>query len=127
MHSPIQELPGLWVGVDSVEYSNAVQASPQLPHAFIYHVTIHNDSTRTITIKGRKWIVTTKAGEKSVIEGDGVVGEFPRLAPGQSFPYNSYHLIKFDSFAEGAYFGQDDHNHNVLVRIPKFEMIVPLL
>jgi ApaG protein len=46
-------------------------------------------------------VVTNALGHRLVIEGDGVVGQFPRLAPGEQFHYNSYHLVDSDSEAEG--------------------------
>ncbi len=126
MTEPIAELPGLWVSLDRLEYSPNVQSTPDRPYGFVYHITIHNDSTRIVTIKGRKWVVTNHGGEKIITEGDGVVGEFPRLTPGTQFHYNSYHLIKSNSVAEGAYLGQiEDDGSKVLARIPAFKMEVP--
>jgi ApaG protein len=54
-----------------------------------------------------------------------VVGKFPRLEPGQSFSYNSYHVIGSDSRAEGAFFGLTDMKEPVFTRIPAFSMEVP--
>jgi ApaG protein len=122
---PIRELPGLWVSLDRVEYNPHEEGTPDRPYGFIYHITIHNDSTRVVTIKGRKWIVTNAENSKLVIEGDGVVGEFPRLPPGTQFHYQSYHLIASDSTAEGAYLGQVEDGERVFTRIPQFKMIVP--
>jgi ApaG protein len=119
------ELPGLWVSLDRVEYNPSVQVTPDRPYGFVYYITIHNDSQRSVTIKGRKWVVTNATGEKIVVEGDGVVGEFPRLIPGDEFRYNSYHLISSDSVAEGAYIGQDEEGQRVFTRIPPFKMEVP--
>jgi ApaG protein len=124
---PLLDLPGLWVSVDRVEFNPHVQVTPDRPYAFVYYITIHNDSTRTVTIKGRKWIVTDQEGQKSILEGDGVVGEFPILRPGEQFHYNSYHLIATDSVAEGAYLGQDEQKKRVLTRIPRFNMQIPLV
>jgi hypothetical protein len=58
---------------------------------------------------------------KLVIEGDGVVGECPRLTPGTQFHYQSYHLIASDSVAEGAYLGQVEDGERVFTRIPPFQ------
>jgi ApaG protein len=124
---PILELPGLWVSVDRVEFNPHVQVTPDRPYAFVYYITIHNDSTRTVTIRGRKWIVTDREGRKSILEGDGVVGEFPVLRPGEQYHYNSYHLIANDSVAEGAYLAQDEQQNRVLTRIPRFTMQIPLV
>ena len=63
--------------------------------------------------------------ETIVVEGDGVVGKFPRLETGEHFSYNSYHTIGADSAAEGAYIGVTEDGTPVLARIPRFEMKVP--
>jgi ApaG protein len=122
---PIRELPGLWVSVDRVEYNPHEEGTQDRPYGFIYHITIHNDSPRVVTIKGRKWVVTNADNQKLVIEGNGVVGECPRLTPGTQFHYQSYHLIASDSVAEGSYLGQVEDGERVFTRIPSFKMEVP--
>jgi ApaG protein len=120
-----QELPGLRVSVDRVEYVRDVQNPEDRPHRFAYYITIHNDGLRIVTITGRKWLVVNEQGHRLIIEGDGVVGQFPRLTPGDRFQYNSYHLIKSNSTAEGAYLGKDEDGQNIIVRIPPFKMAIP--
>jgi len=125
---PIRELPGLWVSVDRVEYNPHEEGTPDRPYGFIYHITIHNDSPRVVTIKGRKWVVTSAESSKLVIEGDGVVGECPRLTPGTQFHYQSYHLLPWESaIAEGSYLGTIEDGERVFTRIPAFKMEVPAL
>lgn len=123
--SPITELNGLRATIDRVVYAPQLEAPPDRPHPFVYFITIHNDSLETVTIKGRKWVVTDSDGSTIVVEGDGVVGKFPRLAPGESFSYNSYHIIGSDSTAEGSFFGVTDDGVPVFTRIPAFEMRAP--
>jgi ApaG protein len=125
---PIRELPGLWVSLDRVEYNPHEEGTPDRPYGFVYHITIHNDSPRVVTIKGRKWVVTNAENSKLVIEGDGVVGECPRLTPGTQFHYQSYHLLPWESaVAEGAYLGQVEDGERVFTRIPPFKMEVPAI
>ena len=121
-----QEGKGLWVSVDRVEYVVGASGPPDRPHQFVYFVTIHNDSPRAVTIMGRKWVVTNTLGHRLVIEGDGVVGQFPRLAPGEQFHYNSYHLVDSDSEAEGAYLAKDEGGKDLVVRIPAFRLDLPI-
>ena len=119
------ELPGLHVTVDRVVHYRDAQAPPDRPHCFAYFITIHNDSEVTVTIKGRKWVVKNARGEITAVEGDGVVGEFPRIEPGDSFSYNSFHLNDTTTaVAEGSYIGVDEQGRRVLTRIPRFEMKV---
>ncbi len=124
--SDFRELEDLRVRIDKVVYMPHLQATPEQPHPFVYFITIDNQSAETVTINGRKWIVTDAHGRQDVFLGDGVVGEFPRLEPGEHFSYNSYHTIGSDSVAEGAFIGISDAGEIVVVRIPQFEMRVPV-
>jgi ApaG protein len=125
MPSTLTELAGLRATVDRVLYMPQLEAPEDRPHPFVYFITIHNDSESPVTIKGRKWVVTDAEDHRVVVEGDGVVGKFPRLEPGQSFSYNSYHVIGSDSRAEGAFFGVTDSGEPVFTRIPAFSMEAP--
>jgi ApaG protein len=124
--SDLLELPGLTVTVDQVAYQPEAQTPPDRPHCFVYFISIHNHSDVAVTIKGRKWIVRNAAGEVTAVEGDGVVGQFPTIQPGEKFSYNSYHLFDTPTaVAEGSYLGTDAEGRKVITRIPRFEMVVP--
>ena len=123
--SPLTELEGLRVVIDRIAYMPQLDAPPDRPYPFVYFLTIHNDSQETVTIKGRKWVVADADGNQLVVEGDGVVGKFPCLDPGEHFSYNSYHVIGSDSAAEGAFFGVTEKGAPVFTRIPRFEMRAP--
>lgn len=120
-----RELSSLRVNIDKVVYMPHLEAPIDRPYPFVYFITIENGSEETITIKGRKWVVTDAEGGRIVVEGDGVVGKFPRLEPGERFSYNSYHVIGTDSIAEGAFIGISEEGEPVVTRIPRFEMKVP--
>jgi ApaG protein len=119
-----RELTDLRVTIDKIVYVPTLEAPPDRPYPFVYFITIDNQSPETVTIRGRKWVITDQLGQKIVVEGDGVVGEFPHLRPGERFSYNSYHVIGTDSAAEGAFIGISDQGP-FIVRIPRFEMRVP--
>lgn len=122
----IDELPGLRVTVDNVVHEPRLDAPSDRPHPFIYYLTIHNDSTDTVRLVGRKWVVTNlRDGSRMIVEGEGIVGERPRLEPGQSFSYHSYHPVAGDSEAEGAFFGTCEDGRAVCVRVPAFALRVP--
>ena len=120
-----RELKSLCVRLDKVVYAPNLEAPAERPHPFVYFLTIENLSEETVTLKGRKWVVTDTEGGKVVVEGGGVVGKFPRLEPGEHFSYNSYHVIASDSVAEGAFIGVNDDGEPVVTRIPRFEMKIP--
>ena len=121
-----EELKGLRVSVDRVVYMPDAETPPDRPHAFAYFITIQNDSKETVTVKGRKWVIRNDAGEVTAVEGDGVVGEFPQLEPGEHFSYNSYHINNTPAcWAEGSYLAVTSDGRKVITRIPRFEMRVP--
>ena len=60
-------------------------------HAFIYFISISNLSDRSITLRGIKWILANDDGTKTVVEGEKIVGESPKIPPGETFSYNSFH------------------------------------
>jgi ApaG protein len=56
---------------------------------FAYTVRIANESTLAAQLRTRHWIITDGRGAVEEVRGDGVVGEQPHLAPGQTFQYTS--------------------------------------
>ncbi|MCL4176301.1 MAG: ApaG domain [Verrucomicrobia bacterium] len=120
------EPQGLRVTVDDVVYQPDVPTPVDRPHCFVYFISIHNNTSAPITIKGRKWVVTNALGVITAVEGDGVVGQFPTILPGQKFSYNSFHLLDTATGqAQGSYLGLDANGQTVLARIPPFDLIVP--
>lgn len=56
---------------------------------FAYTVTIANQGVEAVQLVSRHWIITDAHGRTEEVRGPGVVGEQPRLQPGQSFEYTS--------------------------------------
>src|SRR5262245_54330320 len=82
------ETNGIRVRVQS--HYLAEQSSPRDDrYVFAYTITISNESPRTAQLRTRHWIITDGRGVVEEVRGDGVVGEQPRLQPGQSFEYTS--------------------------------------
>ena len=117
---------GLRVNLDQLVYQDGVLTPPDTPHCFAYYITILNEGQETVTVRGRKWGVTESSGEVIAVEGDGLVGEFPALEPGEHFSYNSYHMIRSSrAIAQGSYLGITANGEPVVVGIPSFELVVP--
>lgn len=117
---------GLRVTLDRLEYHPEAETPADRPHCFVYFISIHNDTALAVTIKGRKWVVTSDHGDITVVEGEGVVGQSPRIEPGETFSYNSFHLLNAHAAeAEGSYLGVDANGRRVIARIRKFKMVVP--
>lgn len=57
---------------------------------FAYNVRVSNVGTEAAQLVSRRWVITDGDGKVQVVEGPGVVGEQPLLAPGSSFEYTSF-------------------------------------
>jgi|TARA_B110000914_G_scaffold171499_1_gene152249 ApaG protein len=121
----LQKLPGLRVEVEEVIFMPHLDAPDDRPYPFVYFISIINDSSETVAIRARKWILRDLQGELVVIEGRGVVGEMPELQAGERFSYNSYHVIASNSEARGSFFGLNAKGEGIRVSIPPFNLVVP--
>jgi ApaG protein len=121
----IEELVSLEVIVDDVIYMPTLETPTDKPYPFVYFITIKNKSKKKVKIVGRKWILTSLNNDKTIVEGEGVVGQIPEISSGCEFNYNSYHVIANDSEVEGAFFGETDDGDIVYTKIPKFELSIP--
>ncbi|MCH8474126.1 MAG: ApaG domain [Opitutales bacterium] len=119
-------IPGLKATVDRVVYHyGGLTMPPGYPHAFIYFVTIHNNSSHIVILMGRKWIITESNGETTVVEGEKIVGQTPRIHPGDSWSYNSYHVTKGNAEVHGSYYGQDCAGNLIRIPVSPFSLEVP--
>lgn len=57
---------------------------------FAYRIRIANESERTAQLVSRRWLIINSKGERHEVEGEGVIGQQPTLAPGESFTYSSF-------------------------------------
>src|SRR5512138_2745176 len=61
---------------------------------YSYTVRLANEVEVAAQLVSRRWIVTDANGEREEIAGDVVVGQQPRLAPGEQFEYTSFCILK---------------------------------
>lgn len=91
-----------------------------------YHIRIENGSDRTIQLLTRHWIITDGRGARHSVEGEGVVGEQPVIAPGASYDYVSGCPLSTPTGAmQGSYRMVDDEGRTFDVAIPKFALAAP--
>jgi ApaG protein len=120
------QLPGLTARLDKLVHHHGGMSLPaDKPHAFVYFITIINGSDRIVTLLGRKWVIQHSDGDHLVVEGDKIVGETPRLAPGEQFSYNSYHMTGCDAHVLGSFHGVDEFGNKVHVVLPPFDLRIP--
>jgi ApaG protein len=58
-------------------------------YVWAYKVRIENQGSETVQLETRHWRITDALGMTREVKGEGVVGEQPVLAPGESFEYAS--------------------------------------
>jgi ApaG protein len=75
-------------------YSPENSRPPQNAWVFEYTVRITNQGTETVQLLSRHWIITDALERTEEVQGPGVVGEQPVLAPGESFKYSSWCPLK---------------------------------
>ncbi|TKB48072.1 Co2+/Mg2+ efflux protein ApaG [Ferrimonas sediminicola] len=81
-------LPPLQIQVESRYVAEQSQPEKQL-YLFQYRVTMENRHDQTLTLTHRHWKITDGNGSLNEVSGEGVVGQTPTLAPGESFSYTS--------------------------------------
>ncbi|MCA0433700.1 MAG: Co2+/Mg2+ efflux protein ApaG [Proteobacteria bacterium] len=95
-------------------------------YVWAYTITVENLSRVTATLKTRHWVITDALGRKQEVEGDGVVGEQPTLAPGESFQYTSgCPLATPSGMMMGAYGMVSEDGNRFAIDIPAFSLDSP--
>lgn len=68
----------------------AEQSDPSAQHyVWTYHVRLENHGPASVQLLSRHWFITDGENRVSEVEGEGVVGEQPHIAPGGSYDYIS--------------------------------------
>jgi ApaG protein len=99
--------------------------SPQM-YVFSYTVNITNTSKENVKLLSRYWLITNGDGEKVEVEGDGVIGEQPVIAPNQTYSYTSASMLKTAvGTMQGFYEFQAHNQDNFKTPIPVFSLAVP--
>lgn len=103
------------------------QSAPDENHfVWAYHVRIENHGERTVQLLTRYWRITDSMGNAQEVRGDGVVGEQPVLAPGESFEYTSGTPLQTPSgIMVGTYQMQAENGEQFDVQIPAFSLDSP--
>ena len=91
-----------------------------------YHIRIENAGPITVQLLARHWVITDGRGARHTVEGEGVVGEQPMIAPGGSFDYVSGCPLSTPSgHMQGSYQMVAEDGSTFDVAIPKFELLAP--
>jgi len=125
----MNETLGELVSVNAVtEYIEQHSEPDKERFVFAYTITITNNSSKSIKLMTRRWLITDANGENSTVEGDGVVGEQPKILAGKSYTYSSGSVFKTPfGIMQGQYLMIDDQGNEMIVEIPPFSLSLPHL
>jgi ApaG protein len=100
------------------------QSEPSQQHyVFAYFVRIENVGTRVAQLMSRRWLIHDSSGEDIEVEGEGVVGEQPVIAPGNVHEYQSFCILKSgEGFMEGHYSFVSPDGDTFRAEIPRFTL-----
>jgi ApaG protein len=88
---------------------------------FAYRITIENNSDKTVQLLARHWVIIDANGRREDVEGPGVVGATPTLAPGESHTYSSFCPLETPwGTMEGEFQMRDEHGSLFEARIARF-------
>ncbi|MFA6456425.1 MAG: Co2+/Mg2+ efflux protein ApaG [Bacteroidota bacterium] len=88
---------------------------------FAYFITIENLGLDTVQLLRRHWFITHDTGKVEEVEGEGVIGKQPVIAPGVSHSYNSFCILEsMEGFMEGTYLMKRTSGEAFKINIPRF-------
>ena len=70
-------------------YLTAESQPQENQYVFAYTITIINTGTIAAKLLSRHWLIINAEEKTCEVEGEGVVGEQPRIEPGSSYQYTS--------------------------------------
>lgn len=103
------------------------QSSPeQSRYFFAYRIRIQNTGDVRAQLLSRHWLITDANEKVEQVRGEGVVGEFPNLHPGEYFEYTSAASIDTPvGLMEGSYKMRAADGIEFDAQIPQFTLSVP--
>ena len=101
----------------------------RLYFSFSYSITIENQSNDSVQLISRYWNIFDSLNNLEVIEGEGVVGKKPILAPKKSYTYSSYGNLTSSIGSMKGFFNMINFTttKNFRVYIPSFQLTVPAI
>ena len=91
-----------------------------------YHIRIENERAEAVQLLTRHWVITDGRGNRHSVEGEGVVGEQPRIEPGGSFDYVSGCPLATPTGSMAGSYRMTAADGSVFdATIPKFALLAP--
>ncbi len=110
------------IRVSAQPFYLAGQSQPdESRYVFAYRVRIENQRPEPAQLLWRTWKVHDSVGGDSEIEGEGVIGEQPTIAPGAAHEYESFCVLQGpEGHMEGSYEFRRPDGSTFRAAIPRF-------
>lgn len=95
---------------------------------FSYRIRIENRSERQVRLLSRHWEIVDSLAARRTVDGPGVVGETPLLAPGEQFAYTSHCDLRSGFGRMSGHYTMEviGDGQRFEVEIPAFELLAPV-
>ena len=115
------------IEVDAVSSYVAEQSDPAARRfVFAYTITIRNTGSVAAKLRTRHWLITDADGNVQEVRGEGVVGDQPRLRPGEGYQYSSGAVLETPvGTMQGSYRMRTDEGELFEAPIAPFRLAVP--
>lgn len=95
-------------------------------YVFAYRIQITNVGTLPARLVFRRWRIVDSRGATELVEGEGVVGQQPRLLPGETHEYSSFCPLRTPwGTMEGTYTFITDDSQFFDAQIGRFYLVSP--
>ncbi|MCL4133115.1 UNVERIFIED_CONTAM: hypothetical protein GTU68_046462 [Idotea baltica] len=103
--------------------------SDRLFYTFSYQITIENQSNASVQLISRHWKIFDALKSLEIVEGDGVIGKKPVLAPKKSYSYSSFCNLTSPTGAMRGFYNMINFTNTsrFKVQIPSFQLTVPAI
>lgn len=116
--------------------SQSVQVSVRVLHSpahsnpasqfYIYFVTFTNTGSSPVQLRSRHFVIRDGNGATHEVDGEGVVGEQPVIAPSEHYDYHSGVPIQQPPGSMGGHYTFEDSSGQLFeVALPEFALPVP--
>jgi ApaG protein len=110
------------IRVGATAYYLPDESDPDIrKYVFGYTIVVKNEGDAPAQLISRHWVIIDALGRRGDVEGPGVIGQTPRLDPGEAFKYQSFCPLRTDwGTMEGTYTMRRDDGSTFDVNIGRF-------
>lgn len=95
---------------------------------FSYRVEVENRGVEDAKLLFRYWRIHDSAGDETEVDGEGVVGQQPRISVGGAHDYTSFCVLRSPvGWMEGYYTFERPDGSRFRVTVPRFDLMAPVV